>query len=68
MKPIKGHGKRNKRNPWKKKKKKKENTVQNRGEGKKKKRNNFIHFDEKSSQGFFEFTDLELISRRLNAD
>lgn len=27
-----------------------------------------MHFDEKSSQGFFEFTDLELISRHLNAD
>lgn len=25
-----------------------------------------MHFDEKSSQGFFEFTDLELISRHLN--
>lgn len=31
-------------------------------------RNNFARFDEKSSQGFFEFTDLELISRHLNAD
>lgn len=27
-----------------------------------------MHFDEKSSQGFFEFTDLELISRHLNVD
>lgn len=61
MKPIKGYGKRNKRNLWKKKEEKEKGSKWKKG-------NNFMHFDEKSSQGFFEFTDLELISRHLNVD